>query len=175
MELYIVRHGIAADRGLSPGPDAERVLTPKGITRTTAVASGLRALGVRPQRVASSPLKRCAQTAAILADVLGVGPGHEVEEFLAPGACARSVVEWLHEEPAESSMIVGHMPDVAEIAAELISNDADVNVLFKKAAACSILFECSPGEGKGCLQWLLQPRQLVRIADLVNADSDGQD
>ena len=72
MLVYLMRHGIAQDRDdpESP-PDPDRQLTRKGAERTAEVARGLRALGVKPGAVLTSPYLRAAQTAAIAETALG--------------------------------------------------------------------------------------------------------
>ena len=55
--IYLVRHGIAADAG--PGmSDADRALTEEGVRKTNGVAVGLQHLGVKPDLILSSPLRR---------------------------------------------------------------------------------------------------------------------
>jgi phosphohistidine phosphatase len=158
MELYIVRHGIAEER--SPGrPDAERALTSRGRRRTRQAAEGLRALGGRPERMATSPLVRCDETARIIADVICPDVPLEVQDFLAPGATARDLLQWLRGCREGSAMVVGHAPDVSAIAGGLLTREG-IDILFKKAAACCISFEDRPALGAGCLMWLLQPSQL---------------
>ncbi|MBZ5503735.1 MAG: histidine phosphatase family protein [Acidobacteriia bacterium] len=67
MILYVVRHGIAVDRGGHGAPaEAERPLTPEGVQKTHTAALGLRALGAKPGAVITSPYVRAAQTAPTL-------------------------------------------------------------------------------------------------------------
>lgn len=65
MELYLIRHGIAAERGTYP-KDEERPLTEKGRAKTQKVAQRLYALGLRFDFILTSPLVRARQTAEIL-------------------------------------------------------------------------------------------------------------
>jgi len=71
MHLYLIRHGIALDRE-DPNcpPDTERPLTPKGLKRSHAAARGLRALGIKPNAVLTSPWLRAAQTAEIFCETV---------------------------------------------------------------------------------------------------------
>ena len=63
LELYLIRHGIAAERGPEYPDDSKRPLTGKGITALKQEAKALNALGdhVRPDH--HSPLTRTRQTA----------------------------------------------------------------------------------------------------------------
>ncbi len=165
MELCIVRHGIAQEHGTrGVVTDAERALTLQGCERTQRAALGLRAIGCAPQVVAASPLRRAEETARIMVDVLCDGDCLQVCDWLAPGACAADAAAWLRQAGAESAMIVGHMPDVADIVSGLLSGQATVDMVFKKAAACCVSFGGPPAPGEGCLEWFLQPRQLRGLA-----------
>ena len=68
MELYILRHAIAVERG-SPGfeEDSTRPLTPAGEGKMRQIAKGMRALSVDPDLILSSPYVRARQTAEIVA------------------------------------------------------------------------------------------------------------
>lgn len=71
--LYLIRHGRPAaawgEGDLDPGLDAQ------GLAQAVAARDRLMALPAdqRPYRVASSPLRRCLETAAPAAQALGVG------------------------------------------------------------------------------------------------------
>jgi phosphohistidine phosphatase len=158
VELYIVRHATAEPRG--QGPDEERALTPKGSARAAEVARGLRALGCRPERVLTSPLRRAEQTARILAETLCPDAPFEMCERLAPGASAEQLATELAGAVEGSVMVVGHAPDVTDIAAGLVCGRCGLDIAFKKAAACCISFRSGPVLGEGRLEWLLQPSHL---------------
>jgi phosphohistidine phosphatase len=163
MRLYIVRHGAAVELGEGGATrDADRTLSDEGRRKTRLVAVGLQRIGCRPARVGTSPLPRAAETACILAET--VCPKVEVEtcDFLAPGAEACDVVEWLAERPCDEAMIVGHMPDVARIASDLLSGDPGLAIQFKKSAVCCVSFE-EPAISDGALEWLMQPRPLKAL------------
>jgi phosphohistidine phosphatase len=164
MQLYIVRHGIAEDLGAGQArTDAERGLTRKGRERTRQVAGALAALDCRPECIATSPLRRAEETAAILAEVLRPGLEPEACDLLAPGAEADDLAGWLTDRGAGPVMVVGHMPDVAELASQFIAGSAAAEIAFKKAGACRIDFDETPCVGAGELVWLMQPRQLLDL------------
>ena len=70
--LYLIRHG--RPTSVWGGDDGDPGLDEIGRSQASAVAGQLLALpaGERPARVASSPLRRCRETAQPLADALGV-------------------------------------------------------------------------------------------------------
>lgn len=116
MRLYLVRHAKAA-----PGePDELRQLTPEGREQARELGERLRAEGVQPDAVLTSPLLRARETGDELARTLGVAS--EPDERLAPGASAediRSAVEGR----GEHVVAIGHQPDCSQIAAEVTGGD----------------------------------------------------
>ena len=163
MNLHIVRHGIAFDVGQQGiERDADRHLSPDGQRKTAMVGRGLRAMGAKPERIGASPLVRAEQTARILAAELGREGEVEICDFLAPGASARDVVAWAARGGWREAMIVGHNPDMPDIAAALIGSAA-AGLLFKKAGAAKIAFDNEPEISTGELQWLIQPGQMLAL------------
>ena len=112
MRLYLVRHAKAA-----PGePDELRRLTPEGLEQARSLAEQLRADGVQPDAILTSPFRRARETGAELARALGVGA--EPDERLAPGASVEDVRSAV-EGRGEQVVVVGHQPDCGQIASEL--------------------------------------------------------
>jgi phosphohistidine phosphatase len=117
VRVYLCRHAQAA-----PGdPDELRELTPEGVEQARALAELLAGLDEPPQLVLTSPLVRARQTAAELADAVGVVA--VVEEALAPGATAESLARALSGLGAGPVATVGHQPDCSEIAREVLGHD----------------------------------------------------
>jgi phosphohistidine phosphatase len=109
MRLLIVRHAEAA-----PGdPDELRSLTPAGREQAQRLGDSLRAEGVEPDAVLSSPLLRARETA----QALGLGEP-EVDERLAPGASASGIRDAARGR-GETVVVVGHQPDCSRAVAEL--------------------------------------------------------
>jgi phosphohistidine phosphatase len=109
MRLVLVRHAEAA-----PGiPDELRALTPEGHEQARRLGEQLRADGIEPDAVLSSPLLRARETASDL----GFGPSEALDE-LAPGATAASVRAAVADR-GETVVVVGHQPDCGLIAAAL--------------------------------------------------------
>lgn len=157
MELILMRHGKALNVG-APGihRDADRPLSDEGRATVREVARALKALGPRPELILTSPLPRAAQTAALVADTLGV----QVEpcSALALGADPAEVADAVRHHPRDCLMLVGHMPDLAELAGHWIGATASAGLAFKKAGMALITFEGHPRAGSGLLEWLVPPR-----------------
>jgi phosphohistidine phosphatase len=162
--LYLVRHGIAAPARPNM-VDADRALTEEGTRKTTRVAHGLRVLKVRPEAILSSPLRRAQETAEIIGAVLAPKVLVEICPPLAFGHEPREVVRSLRaHRGAEQVMLVGHQPDMGELASFLLSGSSNlVRLLFKKAAAAAITVPSLPPRSAGVLEWFLTPTQLKLI------------
>jgi phosphohistidine phosphatase len=156
MELYLLRHGIAADGG--SGGDASRPLTEDGIAKIKQAARGLRRLEVGLDALLSSPLVRARQTAEIIAHALGLDM--RLADALAPGCDIARLRDLLGEHrSAERVMIVGHEPDFSELIGTLTGGS---QVRLKKGGLGRVDLEALDA-GAGTLVWLLPPRALREI------------
>jgi len=162
MQLLVVRHGIAQGRGTA-GARA-RALTVRGRRRARTAAQGLKALGAVPDIIATSPLTRAEETARIFAQVLCPGAEPTLLECLAPGGDPSQAVTWLRGRDEDTVMLVGHMPDVADLVSLLLCGQDCMDVTFRKAAVCCLTLDPAAGAGSGRLEWLLQPGQLRALA-----------
>lgn len=158
-ELYLIRHGVAEERGEAWPDDAKRPLTARGMLRVRKAVRGLARLGVSIDVVLTSPLVRARQTAEIVAGGFDPRPQLVNADSLAPGGAYRAVVADLEKHARRSHIaLVGHEPDIGELAARLI--DTRHPVEFKKGAICRIDVGTLPPTGPGTLRWFLTPRIL---------------
>jgi phosphohistidine phosphatase len=157
-QLLLLRHGIAEER--SPGrPDGERALTPRGVERTCAVMARLVELDFACDQLLTSPLRRALQTAE-LAVAAGLAPGLGVAEALAPGGDPLPLLE--RSAGMSHLALVGHEPDLGDLAARLIGAPAGALVL-KKAGVAVLQHHSGELGPHGCwrLRVLLGPAQLL--------------
>src|SRR5215470_13454393 len=85
IQLYLMRHGIAADLGEGGViKDADRPLTMEGRAKMKQAATGLRELELKFNLVLTSPLLRARQTAEAVAEVLDLQHRVKILESLAP-------------------------------------------------------------------------------------------
>jgi phosphohistidine phosphatase len=163
--IYLVRHAIAAPAtaGMS---DADRALTPEGQRKMQRIAAGLAHLGVAPDVVLSSPLRRAQETAAVVASVLLSESSVEIYPPLAPGHAADEVLKGLR--PYRSMrdlMLVGHEPDMGLLASHLLTGSATLVPLpFKKGAVAAVQVDTIPPRAAGELLWFMTPKQLRAIS-----------
>jgi phosphohistidine phosphatase len=109
MRLVLIRHAKAA----AGTPDELRALTPEGHEQARRLGERLRADGIEPDAVLSSPLLRARETATDL----GFGLPEPRDE-LAPGATEEDVRTVIAGR-GETVVVVGHQPDCGRIAAAL--------------------------------------------------------
>jgi phosphohistidine phosphatase len=158
-ELYVIRHGLAEDRGDAWPDDAKRPLTDEGISRMRKAARGLARLGVTIDIVLTSPLVRARQTAEIVAGELDPRPSLVNVDSLAPAGSYAAVIADLGKYARRSRIgLVGHEPMIGELTARLIGSRHAVE--FKKGGVCRIDLDDLPPAGPGALRWMLTPRIL---------------
>lgn len=164
MILYIVRHGIAIDRSDPKAPpEAERPLTAKGLQKTRSAALGIKALGVKPEALITSPFVRAAQTAEIFAQVLGFSPGKiRVSEALKPSENPAEIIKELQRVKAKEVMCFGHAPHVDSLISHLSGMRKPATELKKAGVAC---FEHQPASAEWKLLWIVTPKILRELAD----------
>jgi len=163
LELYLIRHGVAAERGEEYPDDSKRPLTNDGITRLRKEAKGLDALDVSFDVILSSPLVRARQTADVFAEVMKGKPSVQPVDALTPAGSPAAVIHELGRHMRKERIaLVGHEPNMGELAAHLIGSK--VALPFKKGAICRIDFSVFPPKGKGQIVWFLPPRVLRKLA-----------
>lgn len=149
-ELYLLRHADAGDPARWIGDDADRPLSAKGLRQAGRLAALLQALDWRPDVVLTSPRRRAAETAEIVAAALKLSPrldgrlgepfgGEELQEILASDLDAGRL------------LLVGHDPDFSDLASSLTG----AAIHLRKGSLVRIDLE--PGAASGVIRWLLPP------------------
>lgn len=162
MQLFLIRHAEAVALGSGRiRDDEERPLTERGRGDVRRAALALRGKGVALDRILTSPRMRAVQTAEILACGLGhrgpvdslplLGRGDGWREGLEPA------LEELAALGAGSLGVVGHNPDLSNLAAKLVGAP-EGTVALPACAVCGFdLPGAALGDG-GRLAWWLDPR-----------------
>src|SRR5437773_2344441 len=161
-ELYLIRHGVAEERGERWPDDTKRPLTDDGMSKLRRSTRGLERLGLSVDIVLASPLTRTRQTADIVAEGLDPRPPVVTVDSLAPGGSYAAVLADLEKQSRRSRIaLVGHEPGIGELAAKLIGSRHPIE--FKKGAVCRIDVEGLPPAGPGDLRWFLTPKIMRAI------------
>ena len=169
VQVLFVRHAIALERvdDVDPSIDDRRPLSDLGRHRMLCAARGIRMLVPRLTTLASSPLVRAQETAAIVAAEYD-GVSVITTPLLAPGAAVAPFAEWLAAQAGVTANLtlaaIGHEPQLNRIIAELVGN-ADFCCELKKGGARLLQFDGSPMNGGASVVWEQTPRALRSLGD----------
>ena len=164
-ELYIMRHGIAGERGSAYPDDEKRPLTAEGKKKLRESVAGLAKLGVELDWIVSSPLLRARETAEIVSDELGVHTPLDLCDALSPGGSPEALLKFLAQQPKHTRVLVtGHEPDLGQLAARLTGAGRHAHLAFKKGGCCLISFDEFPPQSPGQLVWWLTPKVMRKLA-----------
>jgi len=166
MELLLVRHGIAADRDPHRWPqDADRPLTGEGEARFREVAKGLSRIVPSIEAMLASPYARAWRTAEILAEEAGWPAPKPAEALEADKAVAASVEVVRAESRRDSLALVGHEPNLSELASLLLTgSDSQLRVEMKKGGVACLSLPARPRGGDAVLRWVASPKMLRGLA-----------
>jgi phosphohistidine phosphatase len=162
LELLLIRHGVAEDRGAAFPDDAIRPLSDAGAEAWRKAARGLQRFGVSLDLLLTSPLVRARQTADILAAALQPRPPIVETTALVPGAPFQALLDELNARTRRHRIaLIGHEPDLGHLAARLAGLRRPLP--FKKGAVCRIDFPSAPPAPPGTLRWFLPPSALRKM------------
>jgi len=150
LDLVLVRHADAGDPAAWSGPDAARPLSGKGRKQAQRLARFLREIGLEPDAIITSPKSRADETAAAIAEGLGIDEGFGLSELSAV------VREGSYRRP----ILVGHDPDFSELVELLVG--ASIPLRKGALARIEVPGDVIAGTGAGVLRWLIPPDALVR-------------
>ncbi len=161
MELYLLRHGNAVERTVGI-KDRERPLTPKGRKKIDAIARRLLELEVSFDTIMASPFARARETAEILAARMNYKKDVIYSGNMLPGMNPKALARELQEKPVSGSsiLLVGHEPDLSNLASFLICGTNCISIDLKKGGLCKLEVETFDAEGGATLQWLVPPSLL---------------
>src|SRR5437867_8528808 len=132
------------------------------MSRMHRAVRGLARLGVSIDLILTSPLIRARQTAEIVAAGLDPRPSILTIDALTPAGTFAALASELEKHGRKTSIaLVGHEPNIGEIAARLVGSRHPIE--FKKGAVCRIDVEQLPPHGPGDLRWFMPPRALRYI------------
>jgi phosphohistidine phosphatase len=163
LEVYLIRHGLAAERGKDWPDDSKRPLTPEGLVSLRKEARALNKLEVTFDQIISSPLVRTRQTADVFSEELKGHPEVVLSDALAPAGSPAAIIQEIGKHVRKARLaVVGHEPNLGELAGELIG--ARTSLEFKKGGICRIDFDVLPPKGIGRLRWFVTPKMLRKMA-----------
>lgn len=167
MNIFILRHGIAVERGTEGFEhDSERPLTAKGRRQLRKSAAAMRRMKLRFDLILSSPYVRAKQTAEIVAEELKLGKRLKFSDALKYDGDAAELVRQLStlKSAPENLLLVGHEPYLSQLISLLVSGNEDVAIDFKKGGLCKLEAEKLHYGKCAQLVWLLTPKQMKEMA-----------
>jgi len=161
MDLYILRHGLAANKDDPRYPnDDDRPLTEEGQKKTLGVARRMKHLGLSFDLILSSPLARARQTAEITASVLGCKNRLKFSQNLAPAGNKRALLKGLKPN-LKRVLLVGHEPYLSELISMLLSGKLDLAIDLKKGGLCKLEVDEVRYGRCATLHFLVPPKLLL--------------
>lgn len=165
MLLILMRHGEAGEadshRWLD---DRQRPLTDAGRREHARVAEALRRMGMRFDRLLSSPLVRARESAEIIARAYGA-PAPELTGLLGDNAEPASTLAGLAKVEASTLLCVGHEPTLSRLAGLLTSRDGSARVEMAKSGVGVIECVGPVVPGRGVLRMHLRPSDLTGLLE----------
>lgn len=158
MFVYFLRHASAGQAFSSAKKDEKRGLDKDGIEQCGYIGRALAALGVQVDIILSSPLKRSAQTAALVGNEMGHEGRLVMEEALRPQAGFSDFQKMIEKYARQDALLlVGHNPNLREFLGRLISDSGcEALVELKKGAVAKVEIR----RNSGSLSWCITPRIL---------------
>lgn len=163
MNIYFLRHASAGVPLSSPKRDEKRALDKEGLDQCGYVGRALAALEVQADSILTSPLKRCTQTASLVANELGHEGKLHIEAALRPEASFPDFQRMLEKYSRQDSLLlVGHNPSLSHFLGMVVgASRTEASIELKKGAVAKVELR----RGGGTLQWCLTPRVLRTLHD----------
>jgi phosphohistidine phosphatase len=162
MDLFIIRHAWADHPGdVVWADDSQRPLTEQGRRRFAKVVETLIGRGFAPERIATSPMVRCRQTAEVVSSALGGKPEIVELDDLLPGGEVGPLITWMARDARRHDQVawVGHAPDVTRLTSAVIGSNY-AGIRFSKGSIAAIRFDEPPTLGAGELRWMVTAKVL---------------
>jgi len=162
MEIYILRHGIAVERG-TPGykRDGDRPLTDEGVEKMRQIAKAMREMDLQFDVIFSSPYVRAKATADIVAETLGENV--TLTDSLPPEADPAELIDEINDGKPQRVLLVGHEPDLSALISTLICGKRNADIELKKGGLAKLTAETLTYGKCATLNWLLTPKQLRQM------------
>jgi len=166
MNLYILRHGIAMDKGKWRGPDSDRPLTKEGLRKTKKAAKGLRHLDLKIDWVLTSPYRRAYDTAVITARELKLKKKLRIIKSLAADGDPKALIRYLSQNlhTWESVMLVGHEPYLGQMIGILTAGTKEAGPELDKGGLAKLSTDSLSYGQCAELEWLLTLGILKRLS-----------
>jgi phosphohistidine phosphatase len=155
VNIYLIRHG-EAESPSETKPHEQRALTKEGVEAVKASAEFWKKFTLSFDIILTSPLKRAAQTAKLIHDVLYVKLEVVEEISLLNGGLTEDLLSIAEALEMNDIALVGHQPDIGIHIASM-TGSSNTNFRIPPAAIGKIHFKDKPRIGQGVLEFLIPP------------------
>jgi phosphohistidine phosphatase len=143
IRITIVRH--AKPDTSSPSDDPP--LSAEGEETHRMITDRLKEKGVQPTEIYSSPKRRAVQTAEIMGSTYGLSVTQD--KILDGESKTEAIIEWLQDaQPGDAICLVGHLPNVSDLANQLSSTKMNVEVVKSGCILLNFPGRIAKGEGE---------------------------
>jgi len=150
MKLYLVQHGEALSKEQNP----DRPLSDKGRADLAVAARFIKPLKVEVDYLWHSRKSRAIETAQILAQALEVNKGIVERDGLDPNDDILALEQELSGTYGDV-MIVGHMPFLGKLAAQLLAGSEEAaTVRFRQGGIVCLIYDKEAGWQ---VEWMVTP------------------
>ncbi len=165
MEVYLLRHGLAEERGRDGQADEDRALTRKGAKKVRIMGRWMKAQGIELDLFLTSPLLRARQTLEVIQEFYPHVPVR-ISKGLVPEGSPRSAAQALARSGKKHKriLIAGHEPLLGKLAAYLLTGNISAGIEFKKAGLCKMAVPGAGQSGPAVLHWLTSPKLIEAAA-----------
>ncbi len=164
MKLYILRHAIATERGLTDsGPDSERPLTEKGAKKMRRIAKAMKNMEISFDVILSSPFRRAKETAEIVAKEFHYENLLKFSSHLKVGGDPAALISEINTryKKFDSILLVGHEPSLSGLISMLVSGKNSLTITMKKGGICKLSVVTLHYGRCATLEWLMAPAQIL--------------
>jgi len=164
VDLFIARHGEAGTTLTNAQKDTERALTAEGQREAEAIAGFFETLGLRFDKVITSPLRRSRETAEVVMKHQKKKLKLQFWDELRPEGEREAMLARLAGIGHGSRvLLVGHDPCLSALIAD-ITGASFGSIILKKGGVARVRVTTFSPQAKGELRWLLSPRVLKHIS-----------
>ena len=151
MALYLVQHG----KSLPKDQDPDQGLSEKGKAETELIANKAKERGITVFQIKHSVKTRARQTAEIFARSFNPEQGIQEISGIKPMDDVAEAAAGLN--PAENTMLVGHLPFMERMTAYLVTGSID-KPIFKFQNSGIVCLDKDPETQAWVILWALLPK-----------------
>ena len=156
MNIYLIRHSDAEKASLKI-KDFDRELSTKGKSKIKIAVENWKNIIPAFDYIVTSPLKRAAQTAKIIASGFNYEDEIIIDKRMGTGSKTEDLIDIANYLGSENIAFIGHQPDLAIHTSNLISSSGAF-LDFKPASIVKISFNNKIRTTKGYLEFLIPPQ-----------------